>query len=100
MAAEKIIVGVFYSPADENGERKRIIIQTNIDNIIDEETGKTLTQLIKENTYTDATEQSSGLMSAQSVKNLKQLMGEAVVISEVDPKKPCMWYKIEGSETV
>ena len=100
MATENTIVGILHSPADdETGERKRILIQTTPDNIIDEKTGKTLTQILEENTYSDATESNSGLMSPTYVVNLKALMNDTNVISETNPNKPCMWYQIEEIES-
>lgn len=99
MADVNTIIGILHAPADENGERKQILIQTSPDNIIDPNTGKTLTEILKSNTYSDATETSSGLMSPTYVVNLKNLMNDTNVISETDPGKPCMWYQIESIET-
>ena len=99
MADVNTIIGILHAPADENGERKQILIQTSPDNIIDPNTGKTLTEILKSNTYSDATETSSGLMSPTYVVKLKNLMNDTNVSSETDPGKPCMWYQIESIET-
>ena len=51
MATENSITAILYTPVDETtGERKRILIQTNSDQVIDPATGKTLVELIKANT--------------------------------------------------
>lgn len=96
MATEQTIVGILHSPVDaETGERKRILIQTTTDNVLDPKTGKPLTETIAANTYTDATETNSGLMSPTYVKNIKQLMSEEQVISEDNPNRACVWLQID-----
>lgn len=101
MATENTITAILYTPVDETtGERKRILIQTNSDQVIDPATGKTLVELIKANTYSEATENKAGLMSPTHVSNLTTLINDAVVISETDPGKPCMWYQIDEIEEV
>lgn len=99
MAAEKTITAKLYTPIDETtGERKRILIQTTADNVIDPETGESVKQMIADCTYSEATETESGLMSPTHVKNMKTLMESKIVVSEDDPGVPCMWYQIEGIE--
>ena len=101
MATENTITAILYTPVDEiTGVRKRILIQTDSEQVIDPATGKTLVELIKANTYSEATESKAGLMSPTHVSNLTMLMNESTVISETDPGKPCMWYQIDEIEEV
>ena len=100
MAAEKTIVAKLFTPIDENtGERKMIIFQTTPENVIDPETGQTMSERMDENTYGDATPSSSGLMTPTQVTNLNTLFESKTVVSEDDPGVPCMWFQVEGIET-
>ena len=92
------IIGEFYAPADENGTRKRIIIQVDPKNVVDS-TGKTLEQMLAENQYSDASTSQSGLMSPQMVINVNNLMADKLVISDTEPGEACMWYQIKDQQT-
>lgn len=101
MATENTITAILYTPVDElTGVRKRILIQADSSQVIDPATGKTLVELIKANTYSEATETKAGLMSPTHVVNLNTLMKDTNVISETDPGKPCMWYQIDEIEEI
>jgi hypothetical protein len=99
MASESTIVAILHSPVDDTtGERKRILLQSDTENIVDPTTGKKLSEMIKDVTYGDASESSSGLMSPTQVTNIKSLMSDTNIISETNPGQPCMWYQIQEED--
>ena len=88
------IIGEFYAPADEDGVRRRIIIQVDPKNVITED-GRTLEELLSDNTYSDVSETASGLATPQMLQNINNLMLDKVVISSSDPGESCLWYQIK-----
>lgn len=100
MASESTIVGILHTPADDTtGERQEILIRTSLDYVIDPTTGKSAREVLRDNTYSDATEEKSGLMSPTYVTNMKTLMNDTTIISETNPNQPCLWYHIQDIET-
>lgn len=94
MATETVINGRLYTPEDENGQRQVVMLETDLEHVRDLDTGKTLKDMMSEQSYSNASQTESGLMSAGDKTKLDTLYNEKTIISENDPEVPCMWYQV------
>ena len=98
MAQETTIYGQLFTPENEDGQRRLVILDSDLDHVRDPASNKTLREILAERNYSNATETTSGLMASGDKVKLESLNRTRPIISEFDPGVPCMWYQVLESE--
>lgn len=91
------VIARLNSPVKNDGGRDVIYFESSIDAVIDHTSGKSVRELIEERTYPEATETSSGLLSFTDKQHLEEIYRQMIIISDVNPEKPCQWFQLRSS---
>ncbi len=99
------IAGRLYTPEDSSvGTRDIIHPETDIDQVINTETGKTLGDWMEgiEDKTREATSLNGGIISAETKRQYDELLSERTFVTETQPNVSnttgCMWARILATE--